>query len=82
MNLIISFTDQSASFTYGVEFGRVLAQMEQGYNNIHNNSFPVRIENKEVIQKACSHYGYIAAFGDESNGWVEFVGIKNNISLN
>lgn len=30
MNLLIKFPDQSQSFTYGVEFGRLLEKIERG----------------------------------------------------
>jgi len=76
-NLIISFTDQSPSFTYGVEFGRLLEKMERGDTVITNNGFPVRIENKQVIIDACTSLGYIPSFGNVSfDEWVEFIGIK------
>jgi len=81
-NLIIPFTDQSPSFTHGVEFGRLLEKMERGDEAIKNNGFPVRVENREVIICACARYGYIASFGQEDNGWVEFLGIKKSTHLN
>ncbi len=43
MNLLISFPDQSQSFTYGVEFGRLLERIERGDEYIENNGFPVRV---------------------------------------
>ena len=77
--LIIRFPNQSTSFTYGVEFGRLLEKMERSENIIMNNGFPVRIENKELIKDSCNHYGYTALFGQEyEHEWVEFVGIKRN----
>ena len=75
--LIISFPDQSASFAYGVEYGRLLEKMERGDNIVMNNGFPVRLENRELIINTCLELGYVPTFGrtyfDE---WVEFTGIK------
>lgn len=83
MNLIIKFTDQSESFTHGVEFGRLLEKMERGDGCISNNKFPVRDENKEVLKSACEHYGYIPIFSDSIVcGWSEFIGIKKVSSEN
>jgi hypothetical protein len=76
MNLLISFPDQSASFTHGVEYGRLLAKMERGEQVISNNGFPVRIENKSLLMKTCEQYGYVAKFGKEWKGWVEFTASK------
>jgi hypothetical protein len=82
MKLTIPFTDQSPSFTYGVEFGRLLEKMERGDPAIKNNGFPVRVENLEVLKSACETYGYVATFGDDQNGWIEFLGIKKVASDN
>lgn len=83
MNLLISFPDQSESFTYGVEFGRLLEKIERGDEVIKNNGFPVRIENRELLETACSLNGYIANFGKPyMNGWVDFIGIKKTMSQN
>lgn len=76
-SLLISFPDQSESFTHGVEYGRILQQMQQGDNAISNSGFPVRLENKILIENTCREYGYIPTFGKEHYGeWVEFLGIK------
>ena len=80
--LSIPFTDQSPSFTYGVEFGRILQKIEQGDLNIDNNGFSIRVENKELIQSTCEYYKYIPVFGRESSGWIEFMGIKDLSSNN
>lgn len=81
--LIISFPDQSKSFTYGVEYGRLLERMERGEDCVTNNGFPVRIENKELLEITCKKYGYIPSFGatyyDE---WIEFLGIKKQTTDN
>ncbi|MGE9312867.1 hypothetical protein ACLOAU_14560 [Niabella sp. CJ426] len=82
MNLLISFTDQSESFTYGVEFGRILAKIERGEDCIQNNGFPVRIENKQVIKSACDTYGYVPVFGSEDSGWISFMGVKKGSTEN
>lgn len=77
MNLLIKFPDQSASFTYGVEFGRLLEKIERGDEVIKNNGFPIRVENKELLQDACNKFGYIATFGQiHFNEWIEFLVLK------
>jgi hypothetical protein len=77
--LIIRFPDQSTSFTYGVEFGRLLEKMERGDDVVMNNGFPIRKENVAVIKNTCAHYGYIPLFGKEyDNEWIEFTGIKQS----
>ena len=83
-NLLISFTDKSNSFTYGVEYGRLLEKMQRGDKNIQNNGFPVRVENRLVIKVSCKHYGYIPVFGEKPilDGWINFLGIKNEITDN
>lgn len=83
MNLLISFPDQSQSFTYGVELGRLLEKIERGDDVVKNNGFPVRIENCSTIAMACSLHGYIAMFGEQfPGGWVDFIGIKKTTSEN
>ena len=83
MNLLIKFPDPSASFTYGVEFGRLLEKIERGDEVVKNNGFPVRIENKQLLVDTCKAYGYIASFGEEYyNEWIEFIGIKKTTSEN
>jgi hypothetical protein len=77
--LLISFPDQSKSFTYGVEFGRLLERIERGDNVIQNNGFPIRIENKELMESTCKAYGYIPSFGKiHFDEWIEFLGIKKS----
>lgn len=82
MDLTIRFTDQSSSFTNGVEFGRILEKIERNDESIFNNGFPIHEENKEVVKSACEYYGYIATFGQEVDGWVDFLAIKNGHSNN
>ncbi|MGJ1420421.1 hypothetical protein ACR79T_12410 [Sphingobacterium spiritivorum] len=74
--LIISFSDQSQSFTYGVEFGRLLERFQNGIDPITNNGFPVRMENKEVSIQTCRHHGYLPVFGVEKDGYIEFIAMK------
>lgn len=76
MNLLISFPDQSTSFTNGVEYGRLLQKMEQGDEIISNNGFPVHVENRELITSTCKQYGYTPLWGELSYGWIEFKAIK------
>ena len=83
MNLLISFPDQGQSFAYGVEFGRLLEKIERGDDPVHNNGFPIRVENQGLLSKTCSKYGYIATFGElYLDGWVDFLGIRKTISDN
>jgi len=80
---ILKFPDQSASFAYGVEFGRLLEKIERNDDPIQNNGFPVRIENKKLLIDACKKYGYIPTFGAEYfNEWVEFMGMRKTTSNN
>ncbi len=81
-NLLISFPDQSESFTYGVEYGRILARIENGEECITNNNFPVRIENLELLKQTCKLYGYIVTCSEGPNGWVSFMAIKRTTSDN
>ena len=78
MDLLISFTDQSASFVHGVEFGRILEKMERGDQVVMNNGFPVRVENKAVIIQACRQFGYVPVFGHMVEGWIEFKAVKTS----
>jgi len=79
MNIILSFTDQSKSFTYGVEYGRLLERFEKGVEVIENNNFPVSIENKEMLRNTCKAFDYTPVFGDNYyNEWIEFRAIKNS----
>lgn len=83
MDLLITFPDQSQSFAYGVEFGRLLEKIERGDEVIKNNGFPVRIENAGLLKSTCSMHGYISTFSEPyMNGWVDFLGIKKTISDN
>lgn len=78
MNLIIKFTDESESFTLGVELGLLLSKMEQGNDFIRNNNLPIHTKNIEVIKTACNYYGYTPIFKQsEYNDWTYFVAEKN-----
>ena len=80
MKLVISFPDQSTSFCYGVEYGRLLEKIERGDDIIMNNGFPVRIENVDLLKTTCIKYGYTPIFGKKYyNEWIEFLGIKELI---
>lgn len=82
-NLLISFPDSSKSFTYGVEFGRLLQKIEQGDDVIMNNGFPIRIENKKLVEDTCKVYGYIATFGKiHYDEWIEFLAIRKTSTQN
>lgn len=83
MNLLIKFPDQSESFTYGVEFGRLLEKIERGDNPIQNNGFQIRSENVQLLKNTCEQYGYVASFFHcEYGGWTNFIGIKKATSEN
>jgi len=83
MNLLIKFPDNSESFAYGVEFGRMLEKMEQGFENVTNNGFPIRLENKQLLIATCEFYGYIPTFGKiYFMEWIEFLGIKKTTTDN
>lgn len=76
---LISFPDQSASFTYGVEYGRILQQLQQGNNVVDNHGFPVRLENKVLIENTCKEFGYIPTFGKvHFDEWIDFMGLKKS----
>jgi hypothetical protein len=81
--LMISFPNQSQSFTYGVEFGRLLQKIEQGDDIVMNNGFPVRLENKKLIEDTCKSYGYIPTFGKTHfDEWIEFLAIRKSSTDN
>lgn len=74
---LITFPDQSKSFTYGVEYGRLLEKMERGDDVVLNNGFPVRVENRDVIYDTCLKLGYIPTFGKvHFDEWIEFTAIR------
>lgn len=78
----ISFPDQSKSFTYGVEFGRLLEKMERGDSVVMNNGIPIRIENVELVKHTCAKLAYIPTFGKEQDGWVSFMAIRGMTTQN
>lgn len=81
--LLVSFPDSSQSFTYGVEYGRLLQKMQDGNDVIENEGFPVRVENVKVLKDTCKAYGYIPTFGKVYWGeWTEFIGIKKTSTDN
>ena len=82
MTLQIAFPDQSPSFAYGVEYGRLFEKMLRGDEVVMNYGFPVRVENKSLIEETCKQYGYCAVFGKEREGWIDFTGIKKTLSEN
>lgn len=83
MDLKIKFPDQSNSFTYGVEYGRILQKIESGDSFVNNNGFPVRVENKDLLIQTCKEYNYTYNFGSEYFGeWIEFSALKITSSKN
>lgn len=78
-SLIIRFSDQSTSFTNGVELGRILQQAQDGKETLSNSGFPVHVENTDVISDTCKHHGYVACFGNcDIDGWTYFIGLKSH----
>lgn len=67
-NLLISFPDSYNSFTYGVEFGRLLQKIQDGKEVVDNEGFPIRIENVNLLKNTYKVYGYIPIFGKEYYG--------------
>lgn len=82
MELLISFPDQSQSFTLGVEYGRILEKIEKGEEVVTNNGFSVRKENMELLIKTCNTFGYSCIFGTEYYEWIEFTAFKITSSKN
>jgi hypothetical protein len=83
MDLLIAFPDQSKSFTYGVEYGRLLQKMEEGKDIVMNNGFPVRVENVDLIKATCRALGYVPTFGKTHyDEWIEFIAIKRHSTAN
>lgn len=82
MKLLISLSDKTEDFIHGMEFGRIWERMCKGDNPVMNDGFPLRMENKNVAIRACKSYGYTPVFGDEENGWIPFMAVKNVSSLN
>jgi hypothetical protein len=79
MDLILSFKDQSESFVLGCEYGRILAQLEMGLENVSNNFFPIHIKNLDVIKDACLFYGYSFITGETYyETYIQFQAIKQN----
>jgi hypothetical protein len=74
--LLIAFSDDSNSFVCGVEFGRMLARMENGDATVENQGFPIHPENADVLRQACATYGYTPTFGIEKDGWQDFKAVK------
>lgn len=74
--LIVAFSDPSASFVHGVEFGRMLARMENNDPTVENQGFPIHPENADVLRQACTAYGYTPTFGEAKNGWQDFKAVK------
>jgi len=81
--LILSFPDQSKSFSEGVEFGRLLEKIERGDDVIMNNGFPVRLVNVSILRKLCELNNYIPSFGEQfDEEWIYFIGMKKTTSCN
>ncbi len=66
--LIVSFPDQSASFAYGFEAGKLWADMLAGKSA--EIETVTRIENREVIQRMCVAEGWHHEYrSSEIEGW-------------
>ena len=82
--LIVSFTDQSDSFTHGVEYGRILCKLEAGLHVVENNGFPVHTANVELLRITCAMYEYTPMFSavEGMDEWTNFCAIRAFISGN
>lgn len=81
--LLIKFTDQSESFTNGVEFGKLLFMMQLNLYRVANDGFPIHTDNIDVLKEACNIYGYVPYFNEcEVPGWTYFFAVKNLASGN
>jgi hypothetical protein len=74
MGLIISFPDQSKSFTYGFEAGIIYQKMVEEHDSIDHGylkGFPIREENMELIQQMAEYHGYKVQFQTTgTEGWI------------
>ena len=57
MELFIKFSDQSESFTCGVEYGRLYDRMQKGNAIVRNDGFPEKISNKDLLIETCKKFG-------------------------
>jgi hypothetical protein len=66
--LLVSFPDQSPSFTYGFEAGCLWTTMRQG--GLAEIAATTRVENREVIRRMADHLGYaLDVEPTETEGW-------------
>jgi len=80
MELVIKFPDKSQSFTNGVEFGRILQQMEEQKMIVSNSAFPLHKENERVVRDAAKVYGYRVTFiGEHYGEWINFFAIRESV---
>jgi len=81
--LVVSFPDQSASFTNGFEAGRLEQRMSAGETPIES---VVHTENEEVLRRLAEWQGYSVEWrASEVEGWsyielrkVRPVGVRSN----
>lgn len=78
--LLISFDDRPRDFVHGVEFGMIWEKLKSGVEEVSNGGFPIRLQNQELIYRACEHFGYEAHFKEcYVSGWIDFIAIKKQL---
>ena len=76
---MISLNDKSDDFILGMECGIILEQINKQKSRISNGLFPIRKENKTVIESMCRGFNYTPFFGiSYYDEWIDFFAIKNN----
>jgi hypothetical protein len=77
MGLILSFPDDSKSFTYGFEAGILYQKMVEEHDTIDHGylkGIPVREENIDLIQQMADYHGYKAQF--KTTGVSGYIGMR------
>lgn len=81
--LLIRFSDQSPSYTYGFEAGIIWQMMETGIKDFNRT---IRVENIEVVKDMCLKMDYVfdlKKYGqDEFEGWADIFAIKKTSTDN
>lgn len=67
-SLVVSFPDQSPSFCYGFEAGKLWERMDRG--DVAELEETTRIENREMIARAAAYLGWsVDVTPSEVDGW-------------
>ena len=78
--LIIKFTDESPSYTYGFEAGIIFSICESGIRDFNKT---IHRSNIEVVKKICKEYGYIFELkGYKDFDYANIFAIKSTITHN